>query len=359
MNPRGSNWRKWDLHVHTPASYHWNGGQLFRDMSTEDQNDAISESINKMADSDVAVFGIMDYWTFDGYRKIQKHIQEHDIAYEKPIFPGMEIRVTAPTNFRLNFHFLLSDRLSDQQLVDFKSRLEIRIGRSKRSLSAEALIELAKSYGDDKAEVHGFNPISELGEDELWKLGSMTAEITIDSVEQALKVLPEKSAFVILPYDTSDGIADLDWKKFPQTDNHFLKLADIFEARAQPIRDVIQGVKTEDNEAYFGNFQNAVGKPKPVISGSDAHRIEDYGIYPSGQATWIKADPTWAGLGIVLREPQDRCYVGEFPTQLLRVKDNQTKYINNVRITKETDSDLDEIWFNNHVCTSSEHMGQK
>jgi hypothetical protein len=28
-DPRGSVWRKWDLHIHTPASFHWNGGARF------------------------------------------------------------------------------------------------------------------------------------------------------------------------------------------------------------------------------------------------------------------------------------------------------------------------------------------
>jgi len=348
-DPKGSQWRKWDLHIHTPASFLWNGGKLFRDMNTIEEKNAIEEIINKIEKSDIAVFGVMDYWTFDGYCRIKRYLEEHKIELNKTIFPGMEIRVTAPTDFRLNLHFLLSSSITDQQLVDFKSRLEIRIGKDKKCLSEEALIDLARSYGDDKAKVHGFDQTSGLSDYDLWKLGSMTAEITIDSIEQALSVLPNKTALVLLPYDTSDGIDKLDWRKYPQSDNLFLKLANIFEARSQSIRDVIQGIRNEENEAFFENFQKAVGKPKPVVSGSDAHRVEDYGKYPLGKATWIKSDPTWAGLGIVLREPQDRCFIGKFPSQLLRVKDNQTKYIKKVLIQKEPDSNLDEVWFNNQV----------
>lgn len=25
---RGSEWRKWDLHIHTPASFHWKGAKF-------------------------------------------------------------------------------------------------------------------------------------------------------------------------------------------------------------------------------------------------------------------------------------------------------------------------------------------
>lgn len=348
-DPKGSLWRKWDLHIHTPASYHWNGGKIFQNMNLEEKEKSINEIISKINNSEIAAFAIMDYWTFDGYCEIKKYIQTNNIICSKTIFPGMEIRVTAPTNFNLNFHFLLSDKLTDQQLSDFKSRLIIRIGKYKKNLSREALIDLGNSYGSDKVRIHGFNPEKKLSDYELWKLGSMTAEITIDSIEEAISVLPEKSVLILLPYDTTDGISKLDWKKYPQSDNLFLKTADIFESRTQSIRNVIQGKETPENIAFFNNFQNAIGKSKPVVSGSDAHKISDYGSYPSNNATWIKADPTWAGLGIVVREPQERCFIGEFPPQLLRVRDNQTKYIKKVTIKKEETSDLREIWFDNEV----------
>ena len=145
-DPRGSIWRKWDLHVHTPASYHWNGGQRFEYLSVDDKKVVISEIVNKMKTSDVDVFGIMDYWTFDGYLKLKDYIKKRKkFKFEKKILPGMEIRVEAPTEFRLNFHFLLSDQLSNQQLSDFKSCLEIRVEERNRKLSNEAFIDLAKS----------------------------------------------------------------------------------------------------------------------------------------------------------------------------------------------------------------------
>ena len=31
--PKGSEWRKWDLHIHTPESFHWNGGKRFSEMT--------------------------------------------------------------------------------------------------------------------------------------------------------------------------------------------------------------------------------------------------------------------------------------------------------------------------------------
>lgn len=69
---RGSEWRKWDLHIHTPASFHWSGGKRFCKMAPQEKKDEMIKIINKINESDVHVFGIMDYWTFDGYIELTK-----------------------------------------------------------------------------------------------------------------------------------------------------------------------------------------------------------------------------------------------------------------------------------------------
>ena len=112
-DPRGSYWRKWDLHIHTPASFHWNGGKRFIDMNTEEKKDSLNEIVRAINDSGVAVFAIMDYWTFDGYEEIQDHVNSGQVSLAKTVFPGMELRVEAPVDYRLNTQVLLSDTLSN------------------------------------------------------------------------------------------------------------------------------------------------------------------------------------------------------------------------------------------------------
>ena len=64
--PKGSEWRLWDLHIHTPASYNYSGGR-FATMSDSEKAAATSQIIANMNESEVAAFAINDYWTFDGY----------------------------------------------------------------------------------------------------------------------------------------------------------------------------------------------------------------------------------------------------------------------------------------------------
>src|ERR1035437_4983060 len=140
-NPRGSIWRKWDLHIRTPASFHWNGGKRFCEMTEAEKEAALDEIVQKVKQSDIVAFGVMDYWTFDGYWALRDHIVSKGEPSDKTIFPGMELRIEAPVDYRLNIQVILSDSLTKQQLQDFKGALRVGFGMEGRPLSDESLVE--------------------------------------------------------------------------------------------------------------------------------------------------------------------------------------------------------------------------
>jgi len=177
---RGSEWRKWDLHIHTPASFHWNGGKRLQEMNGQEQEQIFREMLDAINKSDVAAFAIMDYWTFDGYLKFKEYLEKKKLQLNKTIFPGMELRVEAPVNYRLNIHVILSNELNAQQLQDFKSKL--KIASINRVVSDDALKEFAKSLDDSKAKKHGYKSPATLKDMELLELGSKTAVVTKESL---------------------------------------------------------------------------------------------------------------------------------------------------------------------------------
>lgn len=308
---RGSEWRKWDLHIHSPASFFWRGGKLFKDMDTAERDVALKEFIKTLNESEVAAFCVMDYWTFDWCIALRAYLRNQPDQLKKPVFNGMELRVECSVDYRLNIHVILSDALTEQQLNDFKSELKIRVGKTSQNLSDEALINLAKSLGADKARVHGYADPATLDGAKLLELGSKTAEITKDSLIEAFKHIPDDSGYVLLPYDTSDGLLKLDWGQHPQDDNFFMQTASIFESRDNRNIDLFNGKKTSENETFFENFYKTIGNsPKPCVSGSDAHAFADYGKYPSDKITWIKADPSFEGLKQIIYEPALRVFIG-------------------------------------------------
>lgn len=302
---KGSEWRKWDLHIHSPASFHWNGGNMFREMTDQDKEDALSQMYQTIQNSDIAAFCLMDYWTFDGYFLFRDYLKRRNLSLDKLLLPGMELRIEAPVDYRLNIHVILSDKLTNQQLIDLRSKLMIR--SINRTISDEALIQFANSLGADKAKKHGFGDPATLSKDNLLKLGAYTAEVTQDSLSVAIKSLPHDTCLIFMPFDTSDGLKDLNWATHPQADNYFMQSSHIFESRNQESIDLFHGVKTEANKSFIHNFQKTLGNvPKPVVCGSDAHRFADYGNFPNDKITWIKADPTFEGIKQILYEPRER-----------------------------------------------------
>ena len=58
--PRGSQWRKWDMHLHAP-------GTKLNDQFKVDDGDIWDEYCGRLNESDVLVLGITDYFSADGY----------------------------------------------------------------------------------------------------------------------------------------------------------------------------------------------------------------------------------------------------------------------------------------------------
>jgi ABC-type lipoprotein export system ATPase subunit len=349
-DPRGSVWRKWDLHIHTPASFHWKGGKRFREMTDTEKAAVLDEIVQRVRQTDVAAFGIMDYWTFDGYWALRDHLASKAETLDKTVFPGMELRIEAPVEFKLNIHVILSDSLSKQQLQDFKGALRISIGNTDRPLSDESLIELAQTLDQSVAAKYGFSLRDLEMRDKLLELGSKTAKITRESLKQARTQIPQKACLVILPYDTSGGLKDLDWVQHPYDDSIFMHSAHIFETRDPANVDLFLNRETDKNRHFIANFLKTMGgKPKPAISGSDAHKVPDYGVFPNNRITWIKADPTFEGLLQVTNEPAERSFIGDIPPKLALVQQKKTKYIESVEIRRKPDARLGEVWFDNTI----------
>jgi hypothetical protein len=347
--PKGSQWRKWDLHVHTPASFHWNGGKRFWEMNAEEKTESLTSLLKTIEETDIAVYAFTDYWTFDGYLEFKGFLDSNDLSCTKAVFPGIELRVEAPVDYRLNIQVLCSDSLSAQQLSDFKSKLILR--SINRPLSNEAIIEFAKTLDPSKAKHHGFRDPNSLSEEELFMLGSMTIEITKSSLESAIQALPKATAYIVLPYDTSDGLEQLDWKTQPQADNYFTQTAHAFESRKSSTTNLFKGIETDKNRDFIKNFQITLGMvTKPVICGSDAHKYSDYGVYPGNRITWIRADPNFQGFRQIFFEPNERVAIQELAPQ------EKVPYlvIDRVRFIDGSGIDLfDSSWIELNECLNT------
>lgn len=344
---RGALWRQWDLHVHTPASFHWQGQKFDGDLSSAQTTELVDEMIEAMNKAEPAVFAIMDYWTFDGWLALRKRLKDEGApVLKKLVLPGIELRLAAPMKGRLNAHVLFSNEVEDQVLLDFKSALRIEL--VDRPLSESALRDLARKVGEDKLKHHGFKKAEVDASDEKALLaGAVIAEINADSYREAIRKVPYDHAIGFMPFDTNDGLAEVEWKEHYAYAMNLFQTSPIFETRDVDLRGAFVGEQTQGNTKYFKNFQAGLKNiPRLAVSGSDAHCFvgtpgssdkRGYGDFPSGKKTWIKADPTFRGLKQAILEPAKRSYIGDKPPKVLEVESNKTYYVESIEITKTGD----------------------
>ena len=318
---RGSEWHKWDLHVHTPASglnNHFGG-------DAEDAWDRYVKALFTTAiANEVAVIGITDYFLIDGYKKL-KQIYLNDEARLMLLFGDKEtvakvkkIRVLPNIEFRLdklidknrvNYHVILSDELSVEDIEeDFLGKLNISIDQDtsgndhKETLSRRGLEKLGSVL---KKQDGGFP-----GSD--YEIGCRTATISDDEIR---KVLHDNAKFldkyiIVTPVD--EDLCKISWGS--QGHNFKKKIyqhSHAFFTSNPNTREFALGRKHGTEEDYLKEFKSF----KPCFVGSDSHSIEDieqklgqWDIQRHDQSriTWIKALTTFDGLRQTLFEPETR-----------------------------------------------------
>ncbi len=83
---RGAEWRKWDLHVHTPASI------KHRYTGETDPWDRFLTELERLP-REFAVIDINDYWFLDGYKRVREEFEADRLQNLDDIFPVLELRL--------------------------------------------------------------------------------------------------------------------------------------------------------------------------------------------------------------------------------------------------------------------------
>lgn len=109
LYPRGSEWRKWDLHIHSPLSGLNN--QYPKNSDGSPNWNLFIDELEKI--KDVSVIGITDYFFIDGYKKIMEYKDQEKLNNFELILPNIELRldtfVVKEKSRDINFHVIFSD----------------------------------------------------------------------------------------------------------------------------------------------------------------------------------------------------------------------------------------------------------
>ncbi len=322
--PKGSEWRKWDLHIHTPFTKLNNGYSL------ANGDDVWNEFCDKVEQSDVDVFGITDYFSIDNYLEFKKKFQAKYPSSNKVFFPNIELRVDRSSNSRnegYDLHLIFDNALTDKELQNFLNNLKLENtdGNGKKFKASEL-----KAENDFK-----------------------TAFTTIDLINNALTDTfgDKKPYFRVLMAHGHGGLQ-------PEKNNS--RKNAIAEETDKRVADIYFGCDEKDRD-FFLNDRGDVKKKKPCVSGSDSHSFKDFDNKVGRtfvnedrhtHCTWIKADKTFNGLRQIIHEPRERTFFGDKPTKLSDVETNSSRFIDSIKVTN-TDSKQVAGWFNNEIPLNS------
>ena len=87
-DPRGSIWRKWDLHVHTPCSLQ----HAYSGSTEEEQWENFLTDLENLPE-EFKVLGINDYIFLDGYKRILEEKRKGRLINIELILPVIELRL--------------------------------------------------------------------------------------------------------------------------------------------------------------------------------------------------------------------------------------------------------------------------
>ena len=312
--PRGSEWRKWDLHLHSP-------GTKLNDQFKVNTGAPWDEYCQKLHDSDVQVFGITDYFSADGYFNTYTEFDKRYPNSGKVFFPNIELRTGDVVNRaqeEVNVHLIFNP---------FQSNCKSKIRAFLQSL------ETNKTEGGGGRHVRAL----ELSEKRDFEEATTTREFIhkalIDTYGRDADLL---NYLLIVTAANNDGIRAEHGKrrKYLITDE-LDKFSDGFFGNAGNVKYFFSCNRAEDKTEHTN--------PKPVLSGCDAHSFAELderlgqvvsnseGIFL--EPTWIKSDLTFEGLKQLIFEPQNRVYIGKEPEIERRVREHKTKYIDALHVT--------------------------
>lgn len=279
--PKGSEWRRWDLHVHTPASYDWDGGEI-----------AADDLIDKAKESGLEAIAITDHHSIEWVDAVGKAGKKKGIT----VLPGIELR-TDKGNRGIHIIGIFNEGVKAKIIYD---KILSKLGFSEIDVKTKGNKQVYCDY------------------------------------EDACKLIKGEGGLVFLHAGNKHcGIEQLDSDARSLLKKDMANLVDVLEvSNATQLSDYYKKVFP-----YVGKEWPIIITSDSIDRSTLTHK-EGHSLEPIGKAfTWIKADPTFEGLRQIVYEPQLRVRLQqEDPTEretYARIDECVVTFPDNLRILTE------------------------
>lgn len=322
---KGSYWSKWDLHIHTPNT------KLSDHYAAVDGDEIWKTFCEKIEQSDVSAFGITDYFSVENHFTFLEKHKAYFPDSKKVFFPNIELRLDVSVNKsaeEVNIHVIFSNEpnVTKAKIDEFLLKLKTSITVNSTTVSCKNL-----NSKDDFEK----------------------ATVNYSNIRLVLKeIFGKDECYLLLAAANNTGLRpDTSSPRKLNLTDEIDKICDGFFGGEQNVKYYLDTERYETDEK---------AKPKPVVSGCDAHSFDDCDNFlgkkvirkneKSGKdeilknITWIKADLTFEGLRQIKFEPEYRVYIGENqPREPIRKIESITFNFPKSSVLKRVGSDDQEL----------------
>lgn len=297
MISRGSEWRRWEPHIHAPGTLMNN--QFTGSTAWEDYLSALENATPK-----IEAIAVTDYYVTDTYEEVVKYKDSGRLPSVNLVFPNIELRLdvaTARGGF-VNLHLFVSSEDPNHiaEIRRLLSRLHFSVQKDRFDCTSDDLIRLGKKldpnitdnkaalvYGASQFKVN-FRQLRELLCESEWANNNILIAVAGGAV------------------DGTSGVREAADQAIRREIESF---ADIIFAGSQAQQEFWLGQRALNSDEVRANY----GGLKPCLHGSDAHKIEEVATPFGDRFSWIKGDLEFDSLRQACIDPEGRAFVGSEP----------------------------------------------
>jgi hypothetical protein len=296
MVSRGSEWRRWEPHIHAPGTVL---NDQFRGSSTwTDYLTALETATPR-----IEAIAVTDYYVTDTYEEVSRLRLAKRLPDVRLIFPNIELRldVAARSGF-VNIHLLVSPEDPDHiaEIRRILTRLQFNAYGDRFDCTRDELIRLGKRADsritdDRSALAHGatqfkvnFSQLREVFNESDWA---------------------KKNILIAVAGGADDGTSGIRQAADATLRQEIERFSHIIFASSQAQREFWLGRRSMTVDELRARYNGC----KPCLHGSDAHDHSAVGQPIDDRFTWIKGALTFDALRQACIDPGGRAYVGAEP----------------------------------------------